>query len=129
MPFPKARRSMLVIDDDASILRVFSRIFERKGYTVATAQTGKEAQEKLDEGYFDVTLVDLTLPDMNGADLLPEMKKTAPNMVKVVLTGLSSENASNVLARGADVFLEKPVHPQFLIDLLEEKLRQRRSDF
>jgi DNA-binding NtrC family response regulator len=123
MTFVKPRRSMLVIDDDSSILRVFSRIFERKGYTVVTAQTGKEAQEKLEETQYDVTLVDLTLPDMNGADLLPEMKKTAPKMIRIVLTGLSTENASYVLEKGADVFLEKPVQPQFLIDLLEEKLK------
>ncbi len=129
MPIPKPRRSMLVIDDDVSILRVFSRIFERNGYAVATAQTGKEAQEKLVAHNYDVTLVDLTLPDMNGADLLPEMKKTAPNMVKIILTGLSIENAPHVLEKGADVFLEKPVQPQYLIALLEEKLKQKRVGF
>jgi len=53
----------------------FRRIFEKKGYSVAIAQTGKEAKEKLVGRDYDVTLVDLTLPDMNGADLLPGLKK------------------------------------------------------
>ena len=116
---------MLVIDDDESILRVFRRIFEKKGYTVVTAQTGREAQEKLAEYSFDVTLVDLTLPDMNGAELLPKMRKSAPNMVKIVLTGSATETASNVLEKGADLLFEKPVQPQVLIDLLEEKLKEK----
>jgi len=129
MTFSAPRHSMLVIDDDEGILKVFRRIFEKKGYSVATAQTGKEAKEKLIGSDYDVTLVDLTLPDMNGADLLPGMKKKSPRMVRIVITGLSSEEKDQTLEKGADVFLEKLVHPQVLIDLLEEKLKEKSLDF
>jgi DNA-binding NtrC family response regulator len=81
---------MLVIDDDRAILRSFSRIFEKKGYFVSTAETGREAQEKLSKQTYDATLVDIKLSDMNGADLLPFMQEVAPNMVKIVISGLPS---------------------------------------
>jgi DNA-binding NtrC family response regulator len=129
MTFSTPRHSMLVIDDDEGILKVFRRIFEKKGYQVATAQTGKEAKEKLVGRDYDVTLVDLTLPDMNGADLLPGMKKKSPRMLRIVITGLSSAEKDQILEKGADVFFEKPVHPQVLIDLLEEKLKEKSPDF
>ncbi len=116
---------MLVVDDDIGILRVFQRIFEKKGYLVATAQTGKEAKEKLEGNGYDVTLVDLTLPDMNGADLLPQMKEKAPNMVNIVISGFSNDLKEQVIQKGADAFLEKPVQPQVLIDILEEKLKDK----
>ncbi len=117
--------SILVIDDDEGILRVFRRIFEKRGYAVATAGTGKEAKEMLRRCNFEVSLVDLTLPDINGADLLPWMKKNSPNMVKVVITGFSSFEKENIIEKGADFLLEKPVQPQVLIDLLEEKLKNK----
>jgi DNA-binding NtrC family response regulator len=124
----KEKRSMLVIDDDASILRTFSRIFEKNGYNVATAKTGKEAQEKLERSGFDATLLDLRLSDMSGIDLLQKIHKTAPKMVKIVLTGMpNDENISQASAKGADIFLAKPVRPELLLALLEEKLNNKRK--
>ncbi len=122
----KPTRTMLLIDDDASILRVFKRIFEKKGYSVATAESGKEAEAKLAENSFDATLLDLKLPDMNGVDLLPLMQKTAPDMVRIVITGLSNEeNALEAEEKGADAFLPKPVKPEILLDVLERKFKEK----
>ncbi len=121
------RRSLLVIDDDESILRVFRRIFEKNGYVVFTAQSGKEAEEKLEENCFDATLFDLKLPYMNGTDLLPFMMKTDPDMVKIALTGLpESDIAVEEVKRGVDAFLSKPVKPETLLTVLETELKHRK---
>ncbi len=124
----KRNRTLLVIDDDISILRVFKRIFEKQGYDVVTASSGKEAKSRLVENSFDATLMDLTLPDMNGAELLPLMDKLAPNMVRIVISGLSAEeNVSDIRKKGADAFLSKPVQPETLSSILEDKLREKKT--
>lgn len=127
MTLTQTKPTMLVVDDDKSILRVFSRILERNGYTVSTAETGKEAKEKLGKQEYDAMLVDLRLPDMNGTDLLPNTKKKDPAMVKIILTGQSSdEYICEAAEKGADVFLEKPVQPELLLNVLELKLKEKK---
>jgi CheY-like chemotaxis protein len=123
--FAEPKRTLLVVDDDASILRVFRRIFERNGYDVTTVETGTEAKEKMEAHGFDAALLDLRLPDMDGAKLLLLMREN-PKMVKIVLTGLPySENVDRALNAGADVFLAKPVHPELLLSVLDRKLKER----
>ncbi len=119
---------MLIVDDDRAILRVFRRIFEKNGYTVAIAETGKEAKEKLRKQNFDATLVDLRLPDMDGSDLLLQMQAVAPHMVKIVLTGspLIGETG-HVEEKGADALLSKPVSTEVLLSLLDSKLREKNT--
>jgi two-component system response regulator HydG len=128
MPIHSFKRNMLIIDDDKAILRVFRRIFERNGYAVVTAETGKEAKEKLRNQGFDATLVDLRLPDMDGFDLLPHMQAVAPLMVKIVLTGspLLRQNGE-VEGKWADALLSKPVSPEVLLSLLDCKLKEKNA--
>jgi two-component system, OmpR family, alkaline phosphatase synthesis response regulator PhoP len=71
---PKAR--ILIVDDDISILKGFRSILEREGYSVETAETGKEATEKIENEKFNVYLVDVRLPDMDGTELLLKNQKT-----------------------------------------------------
>jgi len=117
---------MLLVDDDIAILKAFRRIFEKNGYSVATAETGKEAEEKLEKNGYDATLVDLRLPDMNGVDLLPFMQEIAPNMVKIVISGLPQlEKSCRIAEQKADAFLPKPVEPELLLKVLDRKLKEK----
>jgi DNA-binding NtrC family response regulator len=122
------KRSILIIDDNPSILRTMTRVLGREGYDLYTAQTGKEASEKLSTKKFDVALIDVGLGETLGTDLLPLMNKEAPNMLKIVFTGTPmSEGTRDEVNRGADVFLLKPVKPETLIGILEEKLKGKTS--
>ncbi len=124
----KPKCTMLVVDDDRAILRVFKRILEKNGYAVVTAETGKEATEHLRNQTYDAALVDLKLADMEGTDLLPHMHQTAPNMMKIVISGMPYvESAEHATEAGADIFLEKPVKPEILLDVLEKGLRAKAS--
>ncbi len=66
---------------------------------------------------------------MEGIDLLPRMQETAPNMVKIVFTGLSSyEKSAETARKSADAFLVKPVSPETLLNILEEKLKSKNQN-
>jgi DNA-binding response OmpR family regulator len=122
----EAKKTILVVDDDKSILRTFTRILQKSGYEIDVAETGREAMDKAENQHYDLALVDIRLPDMDGTDLLAKLKKRLQNTVKIMITGFPSlETGVKALDEGADAYLVKPVKPQELLLLLEEKLRNR----
>jgi DNA-binding response OmpR family regulator len=117
---------ILVVDDDKSILRTFTRILQKNGYEIDVAETGKEAIEKADSRRYDLALVDIRLPDMDGTDLLAKIKKQLQNTIKIMITGFPSlESGVKALDEGADAYLVKPVNPEELLMLIEEKLKSK----
>ena len=121
-----SKKSILVIDDDKSILRTFTRILQKTGCDIDVAETGREAIEKAEKRHYDLALVDVRLPDMDGTDLLAKMKDTMRDTVKIVITGFPSmEVGVKALDEGADAYLVKPVKPEDLLMLIEEKLKCR----
>jgi DNA-binding response OmpR family regulator len=122
----KAKKRILVIDDDKSILRTFTRILQKNGYEIDVAETGKEAIEKTETNRYDLALIDIRLPDMDGTDLLVKIQKTMRDAVKIMITGFPSlENGVKALDEGADAYLVKPVKPEELLALIEEKLKSK----
>jgi len=121
-----SKRNILVIDDDKSILRTFTRILKKSGYDIDIAETGKEALEKSKEKNFDLALIDIRLPDMDGTDLLVKIKPNMKNAIKIMITGFPSlETGVKALDEGADAYLVKPVKPEELIALIEEKFKAK----
>ena len=119
-----SKRNILVIDDDKSILRTFTRILQKSGYEIDVAETGKEALEKSRKKAYDLALIDIRLPDMDGTDLLVKMKPNMKETVKIMITGFPSlETGVKALDEGADAYLVKPVKPEELIALIEEKFK------
>jgi len=117
-------KTVLVVDDDRSILRTFSRILQRAGYQTETAENGKEALEKIQARNYDIALVDIILGDSNGLDLLPKIEHYSPKTVKIMITGADSyEKRDEACKNGADAYLTKPVNPVALLDIFEEKLK------
>jgi DNA-binding NtrC family response regulator len=124
----KQKKSILVIDDDKSILNIFTRILQKQGYSVDTAETGQEALEKLQANSYDLALIDVKLPDTNGTDLLARITQTHPNMIKIAITGFPSlEDATKVIDRGAAAYLVKPVKPEELVSIIAEKLKKQQN--
>ncbi|MBS7623093.1 response regulator [Candidatus Bathyarchaeota archaeon] len=120
------KKRILVVDDDPDILSSLKSILEFKGYMVDTAVNGREAIEKSKSEYYNLALLDIKLPDMEGTDLLTKIHRTTPKMMKVMLTGYPSlENAVKSLNLGADAYIMKPVKPEVLLKTIEEKLREQ----
>lgn len=123
-----SKKNILVIDDDKSILRTFTRILKKSGYEIDVAETGKEALEKSMKKCYDLALIDIRLPDMDGTDLLVKMKPNMKDAVKIMITGFPSlETGVKALDEGADAYLVKPVKPEELIALIEEKFKARET--
>jgi DNA-binding response OmpR family regulator len=121
-------RIILIVDDDKSILRTFTRILQKNGYKIDTAETGKEAIDKAENRHYDLALVDIRLPDMDGTELLAKIKKQLQNTIKIMITGFPSlESGVKALDEGADAYLVKPVKPEELLMLIKEKLKNKKE--
>ncbi len=119
-------RRILIVDDDEAILESLRAILELKGYRVDTAKSGWEAIEKSKANFYNLALLDIKLPDMEGTDLLVKLHGSEPKMMKIMLTGFPSlENAVRALNLGADAYLMKPINPKELLKVIEDKLREQ----
>jgi two-component system response regulator HydG len=119
-------KTILIVDDDKSILRTFARILQKNGYEIDAVETGKEALEKADSKKYDLALLDIRLPDMDGTELLAKMKKQLQTSIKIMITGFPSlETGVKALDEGADAYLVKPVKPEELLMLIEEKMKNK----
>jgi DNA-binding NtrC family response regulator len=123
---------VLIIDDDKVIRETLAFTLEDEGYTVDTAETGKEAIEKTNSEFYNLAIVDWRLPDFEGTKLLRELKATTPRMVKIMLTGYPSmNNAIDAVNEHADAFLTKPVAIDELLLKMEQllDLQKRENEY
>ncbi|MDH7563675.1 MAG: response regulator [Candidatus Bathyarchaeota archaeon] len=117
------RTRILVVDDDESIRKTISTILEENGYKVDTAEDGREAIEKTDARFYNLALIDIKLPDMEGTELLDKMRDTTPRMVKIIVTGFPSlRNAVEAVNKSADAYLIKPVKIEELLETIRVHL-------
>jgi DNA-binding NtrC family response regulator len=120
--------SILVIEDQEGIRKSFSAILEKEGYEVDAVATGQEAIKRSKSRIYNLALVDLRLPDMDGIQLLTAMRDTSPKMVKIIVTGYPSmENAIEAVNRGADAYIVKPFTMETLLRTIEEHLRKQKE--
>jgi DNA-binding NtrC family response regulator len=120
------KKRILIVDDDKAILASLKKILELKGYDVDAAETGREAIEKSKLQVFNLALLDIKLPDMEGTDLLVKMHRREPRMMKIMVTGYPSlGNAVASVNMGADAYVMKPVNPKDLLKVVEDKLREQ----
>jgi len=124
----KDKPRILIVEDDANIREALSTILQQKGYNTDTAKDGREAIQKSKAKFFNLALLDIKLPDMEGTKLLTTLHENLPKMVKIMLTGYPSlENAVESLNHAADAYVIKPVNPEKLLALIEEKLEKQRE--
>jgi len=122
----RGKKRILVVDDDKSILKSLKDVLESEGYYVDTAETGREAIEKSEAKFYNLALLDIKLPDMEGVKLLKMINETLPKMMKIMLTGYPAlENAVEALNIGADAYLMKPINPQQILKVVKEKLDEQ----
>jgi two-component sensor histidine kinase/CheY-like chemotaxis protein len=121
------KESILVVDDDHSTCKILSLIFRRKGYDIETAHTGREAIEKSKTRFFNVALLDIKLPDMEGVELLAPLKELHPDMEIIMVTAHASlETAVYALNRGASLYITKPLNMEEVIPTIKEVLEKQR---
>jgi DNA-binding response OmpR family regulator len=119
-------KRILVVDDDRTVLKSLKGILESEGYSVNTADKGRQALARFDSEHYDLVLLDVKLPDIDGTKLLRALHDRFPETVKVMVTGYPTlTNAVESLNTGADAYLMKPVNPRELLRVVEDRLRRR----
>jgi len=120
------RKSILIVDDDQVILKSLEGVLRIEGYRVDTAETGQEALRKFHDSFYNLVLLDIKLPDMDGTKLLSKIHMTEPKTMKIMVTGYPElDNAVQSLNSGADAYLMKPVNPKMLLKVVKEKLGEQ----
>ncbi len=120
---------IMVVDDDEQICANLSDVLSEKGYRVRVAGDGRNAMRVATENRFDVVLLDMKLPIMNGLETYLAIRDIQPSVVTILITGYIAETTDSVqqaLKKGAYVCLEKPLDMDYLLELLE-KVREARS--
>jgi len=119
----KSPSRILIIDDDENILRVEVAILKDKGYEVETAATGAEAIEKTEKSHFDLMLVDIRLPDMEGTEVITKVHDTTPKIRKIIVTGYPTlQNAVAAVNNGADAYIMKPFDVEQMLETVRQQL-------
>jgi len=120
---------ILVVDDDKSIRKTLEAILKGEGYYVQTAENGKQAIEKTHSGYYNLALIDIRLPDMEGTELLTRMKDTTPKMRKIIITGYPSlQNAVEALNKEANAYILKPFDLIKTLETIREELKKQEAE-
>jgi DNA-binding NtrC family response regulator len=119
---------ILVVDDEEGIRKSLKADLEEEGYHVDTAENGQEAIAKSKTGSYNLALVDIRLPDMDGVELLTSMSGTAPKMVRIIVTGYPSlDNAIQAVNRGVDGYIVKPFTMEQLLNKIKEHLQKQQE--
>jgi DNA-binding NtrC family response regulator len=120
---------ILVIDDDANIRKVLEVILRDKGYGVDTASTGSAAIKKTQKDHYDLMLIDIRLPDMEGTELLTKIRDTTPKIRKVMVTGYPTlQNAVEAVNKGAHAYIMKPFDVDKMLDTVKEQLDKQKDE-
>ena len=115
----------LVVDDNEEIRDVFCRLVQRAGHLASIARDGLEALDSLQRESFDVMLLDLSMPRMNGVEVvrwLRDNPAVAPDMRIVVVSAWTGQQRGVLQDLGVDTVMEKPLRIQQLTDLIAEGL-------
>jgi two-component system nitrogen regulation response regulator NtrX len=114
---------ILIVDDDSSIRRAVKGLLEDEGYSVVTASNGEEAVSMVDAEHFDVLLLDIVLPGMDGLEVLDKVKQSRPKLPVIMISGQATvDNAIRATKLGAYDFLEKPIVSEKLLLVLAHVL-------
>jgi DNA-binding NtrC family response regulator len=119
---------VLVVDDEEGIRKSLKAVLEGEGFSVDTAENGQEAIAKSKAASYNLALVDIRLPDVDGVELLTSMSQTTPKMIRIIVTGYPSfDNAIDAVNRGADGYIVKPFTMEQLLNTIKEHLQKQRE--
>jgi general secretion pathway protein E len=121
------RVSILIADDDIGMAETLSDILEEKGYDVVTTEDGVKAVAEARNRHFDLALIDIMMPGMNGIEALREIKKADPETTTMIMTGHSALEGmvSEAIQAAVDGVLYKPFEIEAIVQMIESRARTR----
>jgi DNA-binding NtrC family response regulator len=119
--------SILIVDDEASIRDALTKWFELDGYRVSSAEDANSALLKLQEGPWDIVMLDIKMPGIDGLELQRRIKKIDKNIITIIITAFAAVDTSiQALKEGAFDYVVKPVDPDDMSHLIRNAVEQRR---
>lgn len=118
-------RKVLVVDDEVVAANSVRRTLNRRGFRVDEAFSGREALNRILNEMYDLVLLDMKMPDTNGLELLPTIRKHRPKLPVVMVTGYASiDTAVEAIQRGATDYVAKPFTPEELFSAASKAIRR-----
>jgi len=125
LPTTQRELSILIVDDDPGMRETLGDILEDKGFAVAGAESGEVALERMRVRPYDLILLDIMMPGINGVETLRQIKAINPQVTTVIMTGHTQLEGlvSEALWAGVDGVLYKPFDVDAVIQMIESKAR------
>ncbi len=124
-PRSDALGTILVVDDDAAMRALLKDVLADRGHQVAVAEGGREALKQLQEQDYEVVLTDLRMRDLQGIELLAEVKRLFPDTNVIIMTAFGSvESAVEAMKQGAYDYVTKPIKTEELLLVVERAVRE-----
>ncbi|MGM0558742.1 MAG: HD domain-containing phosphohydrolase [Myxococcota bacterium] len=120
---------VLVVDDESSIREVLEDFLSMEGFDVTCASNGREGVGALGDGFFEVLLIDMKMPEMNGLDFLKHAVEHSPRSLPIMMTGYGTvETAITTMKNGAYDYILKPFKVPNVIQTIERGLEKKRLE-
>ncbi len=119
-------KTILIVDDSATIRKLLAYILKRKNYVIAEAEDGMDAMEKLSHVQVDLVIVDLNMPNMDGIEFVKNLRDNYYYMdtpIIMLTTTKDDKLKKDAFDAGVNMFLNKPVQPNFLLYKVESLLQ------
>jgi CheY-like chemotaxis protein len=125
----KAKRKVCIVDDEENIREIYSTAFSKSGYDVVTAADGEEGLKVIREQSPDIALIDITMPKMDGMELLRELKKD-PDLQQIPIIIMSNNDDIEVMTKAGELgirfYLVKSLFdPMKVVNHVKEVLHNR----
>ncbi len=121
------KKRILIVDDEEIVVRSCLRILATEEYDIAVASNGLEALAKINDEDFDMVILDIMMPKMNGIEVLQRVKESHPDIDVIMITGLNEiDTAVKAMKLGAFDYLPKPFNPEEL-ELVVKRAFERRQ--
>ncbi len=119
--------SILIVDDDADMCETLSNILEDRGHGVVIAPDGSSAVAEVERQHFDLALIDIMMPGMDGVETLRRIKRADPKTTTMIMTGHTAleDKVSDALKAGAEGVLYKPFEIGDIVEIIESKSETR----
>ncbi len=120
------RGKVLIVDDEIDIVRILQSYLSEKGYKTLGCTSGKGAIDRLKKCDFDILLIDLMMPELNGIELLKSALKVDPHLIGIIITGKGTiQSAVDAIKAGAFDYLLKPLEFELLSPILARAMKVR----
>ena len=122
------KEDILVIDDELTVCRSCQKILIEEGYSVSIALNGREGLERAMQEDFDLVLVDLKMPDIDGMEIVEILRRERPNLAVIIMTGYSTvPSAVKGMKLGAADYIPKPFTPDEMSTAVRKALQQKQA--